>query len=167
MIVNLLRLLAYSFKKLDSCPFGFIILILEKVFNLHGHILLWKISKGRSTKNCQTAYWVIFYLSPIIPFLLHLLDSMSNPMYLGIPNSDKISATPVFMRVFGFCPIITQASILLTMPVAFISIAPFRANLSGLAGRRFPFQNARRPVGFFRLSICRILRVILFFGWED
>ena len=39
---------------------------------------------------------------------------------------DKISENPVFSRLLNFCPIITQSSILLTIPVAFINkIPPF------------------------------------------
>lgn len=37
---------------------------------------------------------------------------------------DKISENPVFSRLLNFCPIITQSSILLTIPVAFIILTP-------------------------------------------
>ncbi|MDD6024134.1 MAG: hypothetical protein PUC06_07875 [Oscillospiraceae bacterium] len=38
----------------------------------------------------------------------------------GFEKSDKISENPVFSRLPTFAPIITEESILLTIPVAFI-----------------------------------------------
>ena len=43
--------------------------------------------------------------------------------YFGL-KVDKISENPVFSRLLNFCPIITQSSILLTIPVAFIDKPP-------------------------------------------
>ena len=42
----------------------------------------------------------------------------------GFEKSDKISENPVFSRLPTFAPIITEESILRTMPVAFISVLP-------------------------------------------
>ena len=43
--------------------------------------------------------------------------------YFGL-KVDKISENPVFSRLLNFCHIITQSSILLTIPVAFIILTP-------------------------------------------
>lgn len=46
------------------------------------------------------------------------------PEIIQSENLDKISENPVFSRLLNFCPIITQSSILLTIPVAFIILTP-------------------------------------------
>ncbi len=63
----------------------------------------------------------IFLSIPLTPPLTYVF--IPNPTLYSVSDLDKISETPVFMRVSGFCPIISQASILRTIPVAFIIFA--------------------------------------------
>ncbi len=103
------------------------------------------------------------FLTPPLTYVF-----MSNPTLYGVPDPDKISETPVFMRVSGFCPIISQASIRLTIPVAFILETPFRAKYcQAKAGgpQPSPIPNGpRRFSWFLHPSICTFWGFILFSG---